>query len=184
MENTLENKAKFFAKSLGSEIEIDSELFTTEGVNGIITDKLISVSLNLEVETTKYSASIVDAKMVKTPIYLMTDEDAIKAARIALYHPDNDDWCENDVWVGEGDFDNIGNHTLEIGTKDWQGVLTINDKTGAVKITDDDRDEHIYNALLLTDYLRLKDYALPSMGLSVDEMDEYGWIKLKEVNNG
>jgi hypothetical protein len=31
------------------------------------------------------------------------------------------------------------------------------------------------------DLLRSKGYALPWMGLSVDELVEYGWIKLKEV---
>ncbi|MDR4892247.1 MULTISPECIES: hypothetical protein [unclassified Chryseobacterium] len=34
--------------------------------------------------------------------------------------------------------------------------------------------------LHLFDYLRSKGYALPWMGLSVEKMIEYGWIKLKE----
>lgn len=34
------------------------------------------------------------------------------------------------------------------------------------------------------DYLRSKGYALPWMGLSVETLIEYGWIKLKEANNG
>lgn len=29
------------------------------------------------------------------------------------------------------------------------------------------------------DYLRLKGYALPWMGLSVEKLQEYGWVKLK-----
>ena len=37
--------------------------------------------------------------------------------------------------------------------------------------------EHHYS-----DYLRSKGYALPWMGLSVEEMIEAGWIKLKEEN--
>jgi hypothetical protein len=32
----------------------------------------------------------------------------------------------------------------------------------------------------LHDYLRSKGYALPWMGLSVDELVEYGWVKLKD----
>lgn len=35
--------------------------------------------------------------------------------------------------------------------------------------------------MLITDYLRSKGYALPWMGLSVDEMVQAGWIKLKEA---
>lgn len=34
------------------------------------------------------------------------------------------------------------------------------------------------------DYLRSKGYALPWMGLSVETLIEYGWVKFKEVNNG
>lgn len=33
--------------------------------------------------------------------------------------------------------------------------------------------------MVITDYLRSKGYALPWMGLSVDEMVQAGWIKLK-----
>lgn len=38
---------------------------------------------------------------------------------------------------------------------------------------------YIYHACH-TDYLRSKGYALPWMGLSVEQLIEYGWIKLKE----
>ncbi|KGT09526.1 hypothetical protein NV63_06785 [Elizabethkingia anophelis] len=34
------------------------------------------------------------------------------------------------------------------------------------------------------DYLRSKGYALPWMGLSVEKLVEYGWVKLKEKNDG
>lgn len=40
----------------------------------------------------------------------------------------------------------------------------------------------VYYPILSTqavDYLRSKGYALPYMGLSVDQLVEYGWIKLK-----
>lgn len=33
--------------------------------------------------------------------------------------------------------------------------------------------------IIITDYLRSKGYALTWMGLSVDKLQEYGWIKLK-----
>lgn len=34
------------------------------------------------------------------------------------------------------------------------------------------------------DYLRSKGYALPWMGLSVEKQIQYGWVKLKEKNDG
>ena len=38
----------------------------------------------------------------------------------------------------------------------------------------------IKNWMQVFDYLRSKGYALPYMGLSVEDLVEYGWIKLKE----
>lgn len=37
--------------------------------------------------------------------------------------------------------------------------------------------------LTTTDYLRSKGYALPWMGLSVEELVIYGWVKLKKVDD-
>lgn len=36
----------------------------------------------------------------------------------------------------------------------------------------------------VVDYLRSKGYALPWMGLSIEKLVEYGWVKLKEKNDG
>ncbi|MFD2961595.1 MULTISPECIES: hypothetical protein [Olivibacter] len=36
----------------------------------------------------------------------------------------------------------------------------------------------------MVDYLRSKGYALPWMGLSVDDLVSYGWVKLREVSHG
>jgi len=38
-----------------------------------------------------------------------------------------------------------------------------------------------YDDIFRTDFLRSKGYALPWMGLSVDQMVEAGWIKLQEA---
>ena len=40
--------------------------------------------------------------------------------------------------------------------------------------------EYIVNILKMSDYLRTKCYALPWMDLSVEDLIEYGWVKLKE----
>lgn len=42
------------------------------------------------------------------------------------------------------------------------------------------REEGIHLYACVCDYLRYKGYALPWMGLSVEEMVEEGWIKLKD----
>lgn len=40
---------------------------------------------------------------------------------------------------------------------------------------------NLYSLLIETiDYIRSKGYALPWMGLSVEQQIEYGWIKLKD----
>ena len=41
-------------------------------------------------------------------------------------------------------------------------------------------DMYPKNALKMSDYLRSKGYALPWMGLSVEKLQEYGWIKLRQ----
>lgn len=40
--------------------------------------------------------------------------------------------------------------------------------------------EDCHNDIHMSDYLRSKGYALPWMGLSVETLVNYGWIKLKE----
>ncbi len=46
-----------------------------------------------------------------------------------------------------------------------------------IKANEEEDDEYL--ALHSADYLRSKGYAMPFMGLSVETMIEYGWIKLK-----
>ncbi|WP_312697095.1 hypothetical protein [Sphingobacterium mizutaii] len=41
-------------------------------------------------------------------------------------------------------------------------------------------NRNVMEKMSIIDFLRSKSYALPYMGLSVEEMVEYGWIKLKE----
>lgn len=163
IELTLENREKFFALYYGQEVWLrkDNQLFIMDG----------------ESIETPYGIGI-----LLKPLSSITDEDAVEMARIALYHPTIEGFCNDDVWIGEGDLDNIGNHSLEVGMRCWEGTLTINDQTGIVKLSDEDKDEQfVFNTSKLVDYLRSKGYALPWMGLSVEEMVEAGWIKLKEV---
>ena len=43
----------------------------------------------------------------------------------------------------------------------------------------DDYNSDTHLVIKIVDYLRSKGYALPYMGLSVEKLIEYGWIKLK-----
>lgn len=44
-----------------------------------------------------------------------------------------------------------------------------------------DIETQFRNILGVVDYLRLKGYALPWMGITVEQQIEFGWVKLKEV---
>jgi hypothetical protein len=84
-----------------------------------------------------------------TPLSQITDEDAIEVANIA------------------------GNSSYTDDRKSFNGRLLVQEYLRNVT--------NIYGEdwINIFDYLRSKGYALPWMGLSVDELVEYGWIKLK-----
>lgn len=44
-------------------------------------------------------------------------------------------------------------------------------------------DDRIYADIFVYQYLQSKGYALPWMGLSVEELISYGWVKLKQNEN-
>jgi hypothetical protein len=92
----------------------------------------------------------------------ITDEHAIEVARI----------CYNNPSIAQEV--KIGRHVLwyffEVGAsalnKNWTN--DIDREYGSLKMID------------VTDYLRSKSYALPFDGSSVEELKEYGWLKIKE----
>jgi len=123
MENTLENKQRFFAQYVGQEVYV---WHTNE--KDTVNDK-----------TLFYNA--VNGILELTPLSMISDEDAIEVAKL--------------------DSEDIRFNTPEFGKEiallsDWKLKYFI------------------------VDYLRSKGYALPFMGLSVEQQIEYGWVKLKK----
>lgn len=57
--------------------------------------------------------------------------------------------------------------------------LTPQDKEIVDKISYEESGCFEEKSLKVTDYIRSKGYALPWMGLSVETLESYGWIKLK-----
>lgn len=156
MENNLENKARFVAQYLGAQITYpDTD-------NKLITCKLHGVSLS-EIETT---------------------------------YKRKKKGCVGDILS----FKSNGNHNSDF-INAYLELKSINE------ISDEDAEElggllgwkhpqeyrkhflenHTHGDSLEqfeVDFLREKGYALPWMGLSVDELINFGWVKLKEKNDG
>jgi hypothetical protein len=165
MENTIENKAKFFAHYWLQEVLIDN------------IGKKRYVAIQVAAGWCGMNKSYLELKHLSS----ITDEDALELAKIALYDPSIEEWNADEVWTGEGDMDSLGNHYLEIGMRCWTGVLNINDRTGTITLHDDDgAAKEIYNLSDIFDCLRLKGYAVRWNGLSVEEQVDLGWIKLTE----
>jgi hypothetical protein len=85
-----------------------------------------------------------------TPLSQITDEDAIEVAKIA------------------------GNSSYMDDRRAFNGRLLMQEFLR--------KQSNVYGEswLHVFDYLRSKGYALPYMGILVEEMVKYGWIKLKE----
>ena len=125
MENTLENKAKFFALYYGQKILI---------WNDKISQNLIKLKLNILIDYID-TTDILELK----PLSSISDEDAIEVSKL----------CVN------GDDKRIEN------IKVYARIYAL-------------------QSALINDFLRSRGYALPWMGLSVEKLIKYGWIKLKE----
>lgn len=141
LENTLENKSKFFVQYWGQKC----------GKN-----KYGNLSVN--------KSNILNITHLELkPVSQISDEDAIELMRLKI------------VSKGVVDIE-----TIEIENKTLDGYTFI----VKYKNWDDERVGFIFNGhtnpLSFYDFLRSKGYALPWMDLSVEDLIEYGWVKLKE----
>lgn len=142
LENTVENKAKFFAQYWGQNVR---------------NEKLLKVNGFCKVLLSKEF-------LILRPISKISDEDAIELMRIKI--------------DSKGGGDEI--KSIEIESKTSDGFTFI------VKYRNwgDDRQGFVFNGhtnpLSFYDYLRSKSYALPWMGLSVEDLIGYRWIKIEE----
>lgn len=134
MENTLENKAKFFAQYWGQEIQWDNTLdFSTH-------QRFDNIDLRVREG---------DCLVLK-PLSSITDEDLKAIAK--FYEPTAHEVKFSDDQIC------------------FDFIYGDSHASGAIE----------YNSDFAQDYLRSKGYALPWMGLSVEKLEQYGWIKLKK----
>lgn len=135
MENTLENKAKFFAQYWGQEVFSKTHGATTHILDYV---RLGSIS----------DISVIELK----PLSQISDEDAIEVAKICL--------------IQAGEYDNTVSDYELLNYCHTEYIQP---------------NEYLrFTPQYILDFLRSRGYALPWMGLSVDKLIEYGWIKLKE----
>ena len=120
-----------------------------------------------------------------TPLSSITDEDAVEVAKLLGIEPES--FCDE-----EDEVDGIARSKENVSLNYWyrcsseteeyditgHEICRANELTlisGTMWGIPDPK-----TVIVITDYLRSKGYALPWMGLSVEEMIEYRWIKLKE----
>lgn len=158
-ENTLENKAKFFAQYWGQKVLSSSYHYPN----------IYEVNRgNIRTEEQDF--------LELKPISKISDEDAIEVARIV----------SPSLFFGLG---NNNKHYVDRNTEpDWISIKH-NKKVISVDIDFDGYIYEYHEDLgytrpsksfVGTDFLRSKGYALPYMDLSVKDLIEYGWVKLEE----
>lgn len=145
-----ENKAKFFALYWGQEI------FRYRNV-----DKISPQAINIHVDHYTLNPTVVFefGYIVLKHLSSISDEDAIEVAKINT----SIDWnngLEPSVWINSFGYKVVSNGT---------GLIQ---RYGQTLICEPYLSLHQFQLLIS------KGYALPWMGLSVEEMVEAGWIKL------
>jgi hypothetical protein len=157
-ENTLENKANFIMLYFNQKVLCFRNTL----------EPIIYVGLDDQISLGKARK---EDFLLLTPLSQITDEDAIEITKISI--------CRNPFAVhvkrsecGEIEIENISHHST------WK--LFISGVYIYFKCGNSRREIDSTAMLEIYDYLRSKGYALPWMGLSVDELVEYGWVKLKD----
>lgn len=157
-ENTLENKAKFFAQYYGQKVLCIRKLNETK----------LYVGFDDFTHKEKLETDYLELK----PLSQITDEDAIEIAKLA----NSPSFAIPKQWEIKIDIEygfltissNKSNHSFDLDLKD--GHLTMYDCGN--------KSDMFFNHYDICDYLRSKGYALPYMGLSIKDLISYQWIKL------
>lgn len=166
--NTPELKAKFFAQYWGQHCVCNDEHEYAWRAN-ITLDAAISI----------YSGDLSEWYAKLKPLSAITDEDAIEVAKIL--HPGNDQitiLSRHGVRI----LINIdSSHSTEYGLHEILDFSQL-DKLQTQSFIDTEywKTSCDRNKLFVFDFLRSCGYALPFMGISVEQMVEWGWIKLIE----
>jgi hypothetical protein len=149
-QNTLENKAKFFAQYWGQKVLSDISNSGNKEIYPVDTSNMYGID-----------RSYLELK----PLSQISDEDAIQGIMFT-YNKTYDELGEILEVKNYFTFSDIT--SIELG-RNFKTYRQIHHWNGDRKIGSKE-----------CDYFRSKGYALPYMDLSVDNLIEYGWIKLKE----
>lgn len=167
MENNFENKARFFAQYYGQNVK---RSFLPEQTSLQVIDRNVFWIGHL----------IINGYLELKSIEDITDEDAICVAKIVS------------PMLFDGDGNNDG-HIID-KSEIKSGWISVKHKR-KITMVDIDLDGFVFEyhedegytrpSLVNAgaDYLRSQGYALPWMGLSIDDLIKYGWVKLKKVDN-
>ena len=154
-QDTLENKAKFFAQYWKQDVLC--RVIFGKNKNEIIMHNTPCSNLKL--------GEIIDSYLELKPLSQISDEDVIQGITY-LYNITREELGEILEIKHYDTFSNIT--TIGIGCN-LKTSRSIHHWSGTKKISS-----------VESDYFRSKGYALPYMDLSVEDLIEYGWIKLKE----
>jgi len=172
MENNTHNKALFFALYYGQSIMTDAVNFN------------IIVNHDLNWQHNSFYLEL-------TPLSDITDEDAIQVARLTHQIPEKQFNVKrkDDIIYIDTEFNKYGiqyfvSMIYKYGTvcarmnfKERDGKTFDSNTVNIGQVNMDSKQPIPYIAIV--DYLRSKGYALPYMDLSVDDLVNYGWVKLK-----
>lgn len=177
MKNTLENKAKFFALYWG---QMNAKITTGSSTHKKGTIHIVDKNVLQSVESEKLFKHKYSLELI--PISSISDEDACHIAMLLV------DWQTSmsklkpeDIKVrGREDSDHVWDELV----MDFTGVFkyTVRYRGGDFMTWIESRSScewNTYNHQHVYDYLRSKRYAIPWMGLSVKELVNRGWVKLK-----
>lgn len=164
MDNTQDNKQQFFAQYYRQKVIV----FNEQNINtrDKLTPQLVDI-VTLSWPLIKYGV------LELTPLSSITDEHAIQACEVAY----NLSFTYGAKWTTKRDRE-IGFITIKSKSSHHSFDLDFN--SGIVEQYQDEfnRTENIMDHYAVCDYLRSKGYALSFMGLSVDQLVEYGWVSL------
>ena len=134
-QNTLENKARFFAQYFGQHVLYFSSDFLRK-IDNLTLDSIEN-----------------DDFLELKPLSQISDEDSIEVSKIFGLGHLSGAIKELILSIFRTSINDSGTTSSTNGIKNWIQVF---------------------------DYLRSKGYALPYMDLSVEDLVEYNWVKLKE----
>lgn len=161
MENTIENKLKLFGANIGSQVEFEGQVYTLGGV--ILQD--ITINHNGDYVTINKGNVILsgDFSGIGNVGTSFVSVKSCKLLQTPLSAISDEDALEG-LKIVKVYIEKSGAYITEFSPIE--------------KIKKTYQDIPIWR-LDIADYLRSKGFALPYMGLSVEQQISYGWIKLK-----